>query len=98
MNPAPHRLPDTLQSGVKEEVDRLVQAGIIEPSNSAWASVPVVKPDGLVRVCVDYKRVNSLTKADGYYMPTLDEILEKIGQCGELSKLDLCKRILSSAS
>ena len=45
-----------LKRGVKEEIDGLVNSGIIVPSTSPWASpiVPVTKPDNSVRVCVDY--------------------------------------------
>lgn len=47
----PYRVPPRLTAGVQAELDRLLQANIIEPSNSRWASpmVPVVKPDGSVR-------------------------------------------------
>ena len=90
---APYRVPEMLKNGVKEEIDKLLRADIIEVSTSAWASpiVPIVKPDKTVRVCVDYRNVNALTKQDGYYMPTLDEILEKVSDCCVLTKLDLAK-------
>lgn len=52
----PYRVPLKLHSGVKAELDNLLQAGIIEHSCSNWSSpmVPVVKPDGSVRICIDY--------------------------------------------
>ena len=89
----PYRVPDRLKPGVKCEIEKLAEAGIISPSTSPWASpiVPVVKPDGTVRICVDYRRLNAVTKQDPYYMPTLEEILERVGSCGVLTKLDLSK-------
>lgn len=71
----------------------MLKAGIIEPSASAWASsiMPIVKPDRFVRLCVDFRKINALTKQDEYYMPTFDEILEKMEDCDVLTKLDLCK-------
>ena len=89
INQAPYRVPERLKDGVRSEMEKLVEAGIIYPSNSPWASpiVPVVKPDGTVRLCVD----NAVTQQDPYYMPTLEEILERVGSCCFLTKLDLSK-------
>ncbi len=89
----PYRIPDRLKAGVKEELDKLKEAGIIERSTSPWASptVPVVKPDGNVRLCVDFRRLNSVTRGDPYETPTLDDILQKAGNCTVMLKLDLSK-------
>ena len=88
-----HRLPEKYRDGVKQELDKLLEIKVIEPSHSAWASpiVPVPKPDGSIRLCIDYRRLNSITTPDPYYMITLDEILERVGCSGCLSKLDLSK-------
>ena len=89
----PYRIPDRLKEGVRVEVQKLVDLGIAVPSISPWASpvVPVPKSDGSVRVCVDYRRLNELTVSDPYYMATLEEILERVGNSRVISKLDLCK-------
>ena len=89
----PYRPPDRMKDGVKNEVGKLVELGVAEPSFSPWASpiVPVPKKDGSLRICIDYRRLNSVTVPDPYYMITLDEILEKVGNSGCLSKLDLSK-------
>ncbi len=89
----PYRVPDRLKDGVKQEVDLLLESGIIEPSVSAWASplVPVVKPDGKVRLCVDYRKLNSVTPQLQQYIPTLDDVLERAGSAKVLSKMDLAK-------
>ena len=88
-----HRLPEKYRDGVKQEIEKLLELKVIEPSHSAWASpiVPVPKPDGSIRLCIDYRRLNSITTPDPYYMITLDEILERVGCSGCLSKLDLSK-------
>ena len=72
---------------------KLVELGIVVPSQSPWASpvVPVPKQDGSVRVCIDYRRLNEVTVGDPYYMITLDEILERVGGNRAISKLDLAK-------
>ena len=89
----PYRVPDRLKGVVKEEIDNLVELGVASPSHSPWASpiVPVTKKDGKIRLCVDYRKLNEVTTPDPYYMTTLDEILEKVGDSGCLSKLDLSK-------
>ena len=89
----PYRPPDRMKEGVREEVEKLLELGVAEPSFSPWASpvVPVPKKDGSLRICVDFRRLNSVTVADPYYMVTLEEILEKVGNSGCLSKLDLSK-------
>ena len=55
----PYRIPDRLKDGVRQEVLKLLELGIVVPSTSPWASplVPVPKADGTVRVCVDYRKV-----------------------------------------
>ena len=89
----PYRIPDRLKDGVREEVLKLVELGIVVPSQSPWASpvVPVPKQDGSVRVCIDYRRLNEVTIGDPYYMCTLEEILERVGSSRAISKLDLAK-------
>ena len=89
----PYRVPDRLKEEVKQEIDNLVEMGVATPSHSPWASpiVPVTKKDGKIRLCIDYRKLNSITEPDPYYMTTLDEILEKVGESGCLSKLDLSK-------
>ena len=88
------RLPDKYREGVKQEVEKLLEMKVIEPSHSPWASpiVPVPKKsDGSIRLCIDYRWLNNITRPDPYYMVTLEEILERVGSSGCLSKLDMSK-------
>ena len=90
---APYRIPEKLKAGVKKEIDGLLEQDIIGHSASPYASplVPLTKPDGSTRLCVDYRRLNEKTVSDPYYMGTLDEIVERVGQSSVLSKIDLAK-------
>ncbi len=87
----PYSIPMHLRKGVEEQIEKLKKAGIIEESESEWASpiVPVKKPDGSVRLCVDYRELNSITPLQRYYIPNLPEILDKVGNSSVLSKVDL---------
>ena len=89
----PHRVPDKLKEGVRMEIEKLLNLGIVVESTSPWASpiVPVPKEDGSLRLCIDYRKLNAVTRPDPYYMCTLDEILERVGHSGCISKLDLRK-------
>ena len=90
---APYRVPDKLKEEVRLEIQKLVELGVVVQSTSPWASpiIPVPKPDGTLRLCIDYRRLNAVTVADPYYMATLEEILERVGSSGCISKLDLLK-------
>ena len=74
-------VPYALKSKLEEELDGSVQTKVIEPVRySDWATpiVPVLKADGNVRVCGDYKlTVNRVSHLDQYPFPTLDDLGEK---------------------
>ena len=53
--------------------------------------VTVKKKDGGVRLCVDYRRLNAITKFDAYLMPRIEELLDKIGTARYISTMDLAK-------
>ena len=53
--------------------------------------MPVIKPDGKVRLCVDYRRLNSITPQRHHVIPTVSDILERAGKARVMSKLDLAK-------
>ena len=88
---APRRIPLSKQDATRTEVQRMRDLGIIEPSSSPWAS-PVVlvdKKDGSTRFCVDYRRVNEVTKKDSNPLPRIDSTLDALAGAGWFSTLDL---------
>jgi hypothetical protein len=82
----PYRLPpyrETIQNELKE----MLPSGIIEHSQSEWSApiVPVKKKDGTLRLCVDYRRLNEVSKADAYPMPRVDDLIDRFGQVRYIS-------------
>ena len=69
----PYRPPDSLLASMKEELDTLLDKNIITKSTSPWSSpiIPVKKTNGKIRICVDYRKVNALTRPIKFYMPYL---------------------------
>jgi len=68
------------------------QENIIEAvrfSERATPIVPVVKPDGSVRLCGDYKVVNQASQVEQYPIPRLEDLLVKLGAGQKFSKLDM---------
>jgi len=66
---------------VKEEFDKLLKVGFIRPMETTEWVFPVVltlKKNGRLRVCVNYKALNKITKKDRYPLPFCEEILEEV--------------------
>ncbi len=77
----PYRLPEHKKKVVQSELEAMLEMGVIEESHSDWASpiVLVPKTDGSVRFCVDYRKVNAVSKFDAYPMLRVDELLDRLG-------------------
>lgn len=76
---------------IDENLDKMIQAGIIEESTSAWSSpiVLVRKRDGTYRFCVDLRRVNEVTKKDAYPLPNIQDCLTSLSGSEWFCTLDL---------
>ena len=70
--------PDILLK-IKEEVKKLIEVGFIEVSNySEWMAnvVPILKKNGMVRVCVDFRDLNCATPKDNFPLPHIDVLVD----------------------
>ena len=85
------RMPLARRRLVKEELQRMLRLGIIEPSYSSWASpiVLVEKKDGTIRFCVDFRLVNDLLVKDSYPLPRIDDSIDALRGSQWFSTLDL---------
>ena len=65
------RTPLGFEKEEEKHLQKMLDAGVIRPSASDWASAPVLvrKKDGSVRYCVDFRRLNSLTVKDAFPLP-----------------------------
>ena len=81
------------QQILREEVQFLLDNDFIEPSQSEWSSpcILVPKPDGTFRMCINYRKVNSVTKTDTFPIPRIDDCIDNILQAKYVTKFDLLK-------
>ena len=83
---------------MEAELDRLEKVGVIEKVQfSAWAApiVSILKRDGSLRICGDYKlTVNKAAIVDKYPLPRIEDILSSLGNAKVFSKLELANAYL----
>ena len=89
----PYRIPHALRENVRQELEEMLEHGIIEHSSSDWASPLVIvrKKDSSLRLCVDYRRLNSHSKVDAYPMPRVDDLIDRVAGSPYITTLDLTK-------
>ena len=87
-----------MKGKIKKELDRLVEQGVIEQisfSECAAPITPVLKKDGTVRICGDYKlTVNQVSKVDSYPLPIINDLFVSLTGGQTFSKLDLANAYL----
>ena len=87
----PYRVQLNNRKVIDKAVDEMLEAKIISRSRSEW-SFPVVivdKKDGSKRFCVDFRKLNKITKLNSYPLPVIDDILALLGKARYFSSLDL---------
>ena len=87
----PYRNSDSKKIYIDENVVKLLQYNLIRLSNSPWSApiVIVYKHDGSPRMCIDYRRLNSVTRKDAYPMPLIEECLNMCKDADFLSTIDV---------
>lgn len=84
-------LPPHRYTAAKQEFENMMQQGLCRPSKSPWASPlhVVPKKNGDLRVCGDYRKLNSITKPDRYPIPRLRDFTHQLSGKKMFSTLDL---------
>ena len=86
-----YKLTEKESQALKEFVQENLRKGYIRPSQSS-AGYPVLfvpKKNGKLRLCIDYRQLNSITRKDRYPLPLISEIQDRIGNAQIFTKIDL---------
>ena len=91
-------IPFALKGKVEAELESLQAAGVISPvSHSDWAApiVPVMKQNGRIRICGDYRiTINQAIKVDSYPLPRVEDLFSALAGGKYFSKLDISQAYL----
>ena len=87
----PYKNPLALQAKLDEQINDMLEAGIVSPSSSPWSSPIVIVPkkDGTQRICIDYRKLNKTLVKDSYPLPRIEDIFATLGKAKFFSTLDL---------
>ncbi|XP_028292970.1 uncharacterized protein K02A2.6-like [Gouania willdenowi] len=85
------RIPPSEYEAVKAHIRQLLDSQVIRESSSPYASpiVIVKKKDGTIRLCVDYRQLNSKTRRDAFPLPRIEESLDALSGAKWFSTIDL---------
>lgn len=79
-----------IQKLIEDEVDRMLEMNVIEPSLSSWRSpITLVCKPGKNRLCLDSRKVNQVTKPLAYPIPNMDGLLSRLKDTTYISSIDL---------
>lgn len=94
-NPPIREQPGRIPIHQLEEVEKVIKDmeshGITEPADSPWAAPVVIvrKNDGSYRFCIDYRKLNAVTRKDAYPLPWVEQSLDALAGNSWFSSLDL---------
>ena len=85
------RTPLGFEDEEAKHLKKMLDANIIKPSHSEYASAPVQvrKKDGSVRWSIDYRALNKATKKDSFPMPLIEKCLDQLSGNVYFSTLDM---------
>lgn len=86
-----YRMAEAELQELKRQLDELLRKGFIRPSVSPYGA-PVLfvkKKDGSMRMCIDYRALNSSTIKNSYPLPRIDDMLDRLHGAKYFSNLDM---------
>lgn len=89
----PYRVSPRQKEIMEAEVKRMLELGVIEPAESDFTSplILVEVPGKDPRPCVDYRKLNAITRDQTYPIPNIEERVEKVSRAKFISTLDLVR-------
>jgi len=87
----PYRLSPAEMKEAEERIAEFLERGWIRPSTSPYGA-PILfapKPDGTLRMCIDYRPLNALTVRYRHPIPRMDDLFDKLGKARYFTSLDL---------
>jgi len=86
----PYRTGPLKRQIIADQINKMCKLNVTAPSHSAWESPVVIVPkkDGKARFCVDYRRLNNITKKDAYPLPRMEDCLDSFGDAQVFKSLD----------
>lgn len=88
----PYQVPKAWEDKVKKMLDDMRDNSIISPTSTSPWGFPVVlvkKKDGSIRFCIDYRKLNAITKTSSYPIPLISELLDSLNGAQFFSSMDL---------
>ncbi|XP_061344797.1 uncharacterized protein LOC133290684 [Gastrolobium bilobum] len=91
VNVKPYRYAYCQKNEIEQQTTALLTNGFIRHSQSPFSSLVLLvkKQDGSWRMCIDYRALNAITIRDRFPIPTIDELLDELGNASVFTKLDL---------
>ena len=94
----PRRIPYHQQEEVQNDLTKTEQSGIIKKYSSPWAFTIVVvrKKDGSARICVEYRRLNDISRKDAHPLPRIEDIFDVLRgskYCSTLNLVSGCHQV-----
>ena len=88
-----YRVPQMYVEQVRKELESMLKENIIRKSSSQYSSplVVVKKKDNTIRLCCDYRKLNSITEIDQEGIENIDNLVHKIGKSSIFTTLDLTR-------
>ena len=88
---SPYKLNQTQREKVEAEIMKMLKYNIIRPSQSPFSFplVVVSKPDGSIRLCVDFRKLNQVTRKDSHPLPSIEVLLQSLTGSNYFSTMDM---------